>query len=514
MRKTINFGFLAVFLLTALFNSSFADVKLPAIFSDNMVLQQNQKLPIWGKASPGEKIIIHFTPSSIAWDAVAGDDGKWKTEIGPFKASFTPQVLTIKGNNTVEIKNVLVGEVWLASGQSNMQMAVVGVKDAEQEMKNADNYPNIRLCTVYNVKADTPQDDFPGHWKQCNSESVKDFSAVCYFFGKELYEKLNVPIGLINSSWGGTPAEAWTPADAMKDDPDFKWAYDRFDRLMASMPEQIKKWQEEVEKWKADKAAGKEVSHEPWEPAGERKAPSVLYNAMIHPLMPFRIAGVIWYQGESNADYAWHHEKLFKTLITSWRKNWGQGDFPFYFVQLANYTPVKSEPGESDWAELRETQLKTMQNVAGTGMAVIIDIGEADDIHPKNKQDVGKRLSLWALANNYDQDIEYSGPIFKSMKIKDDRVVLQFDHAGSWLTTKDDQPLKGFAVAGADKKFVWADVKIVGNKVIVKSDKVKTPVAVRYGWAHNPVCNLCNKEGLPASPFRTDDWPGLTYKKK
>ena len=514
MYKATNFRFLVFFLLVVFFSVSFADVKLPTIFSDNMVLQQNQKLPIWGKASPGEKIMIGFGIYSNVWGAIADNDGKWKTEIGPFNASFTPQGLTIKANNTIEIKNVLVGEVWLASGQSNMQMAVVGVKNAEQEMENADNYPNIRLCTVYNVNADTPQDDFAGHWKQCDNESVKHFSATCYFFGKELYEKLNVPVGLINSSWGGTPAEAWTPADAMEGDCDFKWTYDRFDRLMASMPEKIKKWQEQVKKWKADKAAGKKVSHEPWKPAGERNKPSVLYNAMIHPLIPFRIAGAIWYQGESNTAYAWHHEKLFKTLITSWRRHWGQGNFPFYFVQLANYTPVKPDPGESTWAELRETQLKTLENIPNTGMAVTIDIGEAGDIHPKNKQDVGKRLSLWALANNYDQDIVYSGPIFKSIKIKNDKASLRFDHAGSGLAAKDDQTLKGFAVAGVDKKFVWAEAKIVGNKVIVKSDKVKTPVAVRYGWAHNPVCNLYNKEGLPASPFRTDDWPGLTHKKK
>ena len=514
MGKAVNLHFLAIFLLTAFFSRSFADVKLPTIFSDNMVLQQNQKLPIWGKASPYEKIHINFGFSNISWHAVASDDGKWKTEIGPFHASFVPQTLTVKGNNTVEIKNVLVGEVWLASGQSNMQMGVLGVQNAEQEIKNANNYPNIRLCTIYSAKADTPQDDFSGLWQQCSSDSIKNFSATCYFFGKELYEKLNVPIGLINSSWGGTPAEAWTPADVMKDDPDFKWAYERYDRLMATMPEKIKKWQEEVEKWKVDKAAGKEVSHEPWEPAGERTNPSVLYNAMIHPLIPFRIAGVIWYQGESNADYAWHHEKLFMTLITSWRQSWGQGDFPFYFVQLANYTPVKSEPGESDWAELRETQLKTLQTVPNTGMAVIIDIGEADDIHPQNKQDVGKRLSLWALANTYGHDIVYSGPTFKSMEIKDDKAILRFDHVGLGLTTKDNQPLKGFAIAGADKKFVWADAEIVGNKVIIKSDKVPVPVAVRYGWAHNPVCNLYNEQGLPATPFRTDDWPGLTYKKK
>lgn len=514
MLKTAKFRFLIFLLIAVFFTISLADVKLPTIFSDNMVLQQNQNLPIWGKAIPGEKIQIHFGSSSITWAAFADNDGKWKTKIGPFKASFTPQVLTIKGNNTVEIKNVLVGEVWLASGQSNMQMAVLGVKNADQEMKNADNYPNIRLCTVYNVKADAPQDDFPGFWKPCDSQSVKHFSATCYFFGKELYEKLNVPIGLINSSWGGTPAEAWTPADVMKDDPDFKWAYDRFDDLMAKMPEQIKKWKENVKKWEADKAADKEVSHKPWKPAGQRNAPSGLYNAMIHPLIPFRIAGVIWYQGESNAGYAWHHEKLFQTLITSWRKNWGQGDFPFYFVQLANYTKILTKPGESTWAELRETQRKTLQTLPNTGMAVIIDIGEAGDIHPKNKQDVGKRLSLWALANNYGKDIVYSGPIFKAMKIKDGKAMLRFDHIGSGLMAKDGQPLKGFAIAGADKEFVWADAKIVGNKVLVKSDKVKIPVAVRYGWAHNPVCDLYNNKGLPASPFRTDDWPGLTYKKK
>jgi sialate O-acetylesterase len=342
---------------------------------------------------------------------------------------------------------------------------------------------------------------------------------VAYFFGRELHKNLGVPIGLIHTSWGGTPAEAWTRRGVLKADPDFKPILQRYDEAVAKYPQAKQEHERKLEEWKQAvekaKTEGTRAPGRPGEPLGpgHPHSPSGLYNAMISPLLPYGIAGAIWYQGESNAGRAYQYRKLLPAMIKNWRDDWGLGDFSFIFVQLANFMAVKPEPGDSSWAELREAQSMTLA-LPNTGMAVIIDIGEANDIHPKNKQDVGKRLALWALANTYKQALEYSGPVYKSSKTEGNRIILTFDDVGGGLMAAPEPPLKGFAIAGADHKFVWADAAIEGNTVVVSSDTVSEPVAVRYAWADNPVCNLYNKEGLPASPFRTDDWPGVTADSK
>jgi sialate O-acetylesterase len=495
----------------------FANVKLPAIISDNMVLQRGKKVPIWGWAEPGEKVSVKGSWEWFETSTKAKDNGKWMVKIQPPKAGGSYEIM-IKGNNTITLKNILVGEVWICSGQSNMQMSVRSSANAEQEISAAD-YPKIRLFTVKRNVADKPQSDCEGNWTMCSPETVPGFSAVAYFFGRELHQQLDVPVGLIHTSWGGTPAEAWTRRGVLESEPDCIPILQRFDEAMARYPEAKKKYDESLIEWKKAvekaKAEGKKPPRRPNPPfgPGNPHSPAGLYNAMIAPLIPYGIRGAIWYQGESNAGRAYQYRKLFPAMITNWREDWGQGKFPFLFVQLANFMAVDPEPVDSAWAELREAQLMTLA-LPNTGMAVIIDIGEAKDIHPKNKQDVGKRLALWALAKTYGKDLVYSGPIYKSMRTEGNKIILDFEHVGDGLVVGGGESLKGFAVAGADRKFVWADAKIEGNTVVVSSDEISEPVAVRYAWANNPVCNLYNKEGLPASPFRTDDWPGITADKR
>ena len=520
--KIIGFGKRVVLILSFVLllvnaGAAFADVKLPAVISDNMVLQHGMEVPIWGWAEPGEKIEVRFGIYSYGWRTTTGKDGKWMVKIGPLRAGG-PYEIIIKGNNTITRKNILVGEVWVCSGQSNMQWSVRQSANAEQEIAAAD-YPNIRLFTVERKPAEEPQSDCVGDWQLCSPQTVPGFSAVAYYFGRKLHKELNVPVGLIHTSWGGTPAEAWTSKKTLESDPDFEPILKRYDDAIAKYPQAKKKYEEDVKKWKEAvkkaKAKGKKAPRRPSRPFGpwNPHSPAGLYNGMIAPLIPYGIGGAIWYQGESNAGRAYQYRKLFGAMIANWRNDWGQGNFPFLFVQLANFMAVNPEPSESAWAELREAQLMTLA-LPKTGMAVIIDIGEANNIHPKNKQDVGKRLALWALARSYGKKLEYCGPIYKSMRVEGSKIILHFDHVGSGLVAGGGGPLKGFAIAGADRKFVWADAKIDGDTVVVSSDKVSEPAAVRYAWADNPVCNLYNKEGLPASPFRTDDRPGITVGKK
>ncbi len=495
----------------------FADVKLPAVIGDNMVLQRGKASHIWGWSEPNEQIMFNASWRNMSWEVTSNKEGKWSFEMSPPKTAG-PHEMTIRSKNTITIKNILVGEVWVCSGQSNMQWSVRQAANPEQEIAAAD-YPNIRLFTVKRSVAQEPQNDCVGSWTMCSPETVPGFSAVGYFFGRELHKELNVPIGLIHTSWGGTPAEAWTRRGALESVPDCLPILERFDEAMAKYPEAKKKYDEDVNKWKEAaekaKAEGKKPPGRPRAPfgPGNPHSPAGLYNAMIAPLIPYSIGGAIWYQGESNAGRAYQYRKLFPAMITNWRQDWGQENFPFLFVQLANFMAVDPEPVDSAWAELREAQLMTLA-LPNTGMAVIIDIGEAKDIHPKNKQDVGKRLALWALAKTYGKQLVYSGPIYKSKRAEGNKFMLEFEHVGGSLVAGGGEPLKGFAVAGADRKFAWADAKIEGDTVVVSSDEVSAPVAVRYGWANNPVCNLYNKEGLPASPFRTDDWPGVTVDKK
>ncbi len=500
-------------LLLAGAGAAFADVKLPAVIGDNMVLQQGGKVSIWGWADPDEEVMVGVSWHSMMWAVTADKDGKWSFKMNPPKVGG-PYEMTLTGKNTITIKNILVGEVWVCSGQSNMQMAVNRSANAEQEIAEA-GYPKIRLFSVKRKVAEKPQSDCEGNWTECSPETAPGFSAVAYFFGRELHKQLDVPVGLIHTSWGGTPAEAWTKREVLEANPDCAPILKRYDDAVARYPQAKKEHEQKLAEWKQAtekaKAEGENPPRRPRAPfgPGHPHSPAGLYNAMIAPLIPYGIQGAIWYQGESNAGRAYQYRTLFPGMIKNWRDDWGRGEFPFLFVQLANFMKVKPEPDESAWAELREAQSMTLA-LPNTGMAVIIDIGEADDIHPKNKQDVGKRLALWPLAGTYGKKLVYSGPIYKSMKLDGNSIILSFDHAGGGLVAKGEEQLKGFSIAGADRKFVWADAKIEGGTVVVSSDKVSEPAAVRYAWADNPVCNLYNQEDLPASPFRTDKWPGVT----
>ncbi len=497
--------------------ASFADVRLPAVISDNMVLQRDRKAPVWGWAEPGEEVMVSVSWRSMKWAVKADGNGKWKFEMKSPKAGG-PYEMTLSGKNTITIKNILVGEVWVCSGQSNMAMSVGSSANAELEIA-VSHYPNIRLFTVERKATEQPQSDCVGSWTSCSPETIRNFSAVAYYFGRELHKKLDVPVGLIHTSWGGTPAEAWTRREILEKDTDFAPILKRYADAVARYPQAKIEHEQKVAQWKEvvkqARAEGKEPPRQPRAPLGpgHHHSPGGLYNAMIAPLIPYGIQGAIWYQGEANVSRAYQYRKLFPAMIKNWRSDWGQGNFPFLFVQLPNFRAVNPEPADSALAELREAQLMTLA-LPNTGMAVIIDIGEADDIHPKNKQDVGKRLALWALAGSYGKKLVYSGPIYKSMKVEVDKIILNFGHVGSRLVAGGGRALKGFAIAGADRKFVWADAKIVGDGVVVGCDEVSEPVAVRYAWADNPVCNLYNKEDLPASPFRTDDWPGITVDEK
>ena len=504
---------LSSILLLVSAGAAVADIKLPAIIGDNMVLQQGGKVPIWGWADPGEEVTAGVSWNSTKLAVKADKDGKWTFKINPPKAGG-PYEMMIAGKNTITIKNILVGEVWVCSGQSNMQMSVQSSANAEQEIAEA-GYPKIRLFSVKLTVAEKPQSDCEGSWTECSPATVPGFSAVAYFFGRELHKQLNVPVGLIHTSWGGTPAESWTRREVLEANADFVPIVKRYDDAVAKYPQAMEEYKQKLVEWKqaAEKALsdGNKPPRRPGEPfgPGNPNSPAGLYNAMIAPLIPYSIQGAIWYQGESNAGRAYQYRTLFPAMIKNWRDDWGQGNFSFLFVQLANFMKVKPEPDESSWAELREAQSMTLA-LPNTGMAVIIDIGDADNIHPTNKQDVGKRLALWPLAGIYGKKLVYSGPLYKSMKVDRNSIILSFDHVGGGLVAKGDGQLKGFSIAGSDHKFVWADAKIDGNTVVVSSDKVSEPAAVRYAWADNPVCNLYNQEGLPASPFRTDEWPGVT----
>lgn len=477
MKKLI-LGLSVLFLSAALSCPVSAKVVLPGIFTDNMVLQQQTDAPIWGKASPGKKVTIQTSWDQQTYQAIAESDSTWKIQVKTPKAGG-PYEITISDGKKLKLQNVLIGEVWICSGQSNMEMPLAGwgkVLNYEQEIAAA-NYPQIRLLHVEKATAVQPKNEIGetrGGWQACSPETVAEFSSVAYFFGRDLNKHLNVPIGLISTSWGGTIAEAWTSGESLEQMPDFVKAVQTIT-----------------------------------EPVTEKEAknpnrPTVLYNAMLKPIIPYAIQGAIWYQGESNADRAYQYRELFPLMIRDWRKQWKK-DFPFYFVQLANYMERKVEPQESNWAELREAQLQTLF-LENTGMAVTIDIGEAKDIHPKNKQEVGSRLALAARAQTYGEAIPYSGPVYESYQIEGDQIRIRFSHTSNGLKSKGDAQLQGFAIAGPDHRFYWANAVIEGNEVVVSSPEVKFPVAVRYAWSDNPLCNLYNGADLPASPFRTDDW--------
>jgi sialate O-acetylesterase len=660
-----------------------ADITLPPLISDHMVLQGAEKVPVWGKADPGEEIVVSIAGKSAT--TKAADDGKWMVFLDLTETGSGPFEMTVQGKNKVVVRDVVVGEVWLASGQSNMEWALSKTSRAEEEIAGSLN-PLLRQFSVKKNASPHPAEDVEGSWVIASPETSGGFTAVGYYFGKHLQNVLGRPIGIVHSSWGGTPSEAWTSEEALGTVPDLKAASDRiradvieYPARKAAFVEQMGSWLEETgreDRRDADAAAfaGNDVATDTWIPislpgdvrAGElpdwgavwlrkeidipavpstnlelilpidgfdsvywngkllqettfetfaglrdvrrrgplsippadikpgtnilairlfqpavpakftaepragsqslsgswlakaeyelpappadnpapvpmnvasetKNAPAFLYNGMIDPLIPYAIRGAIWYQGESNAGRAWQYRTAFPLLIADWRKQWEQGDFPFYFCQLANYQAKTSEPGESAWAELREAQSLTL-SLPNTGQAILIDLGESADIHPMNKKDVGDRLALIALAGEYGKEISFSGPVFDSVKFEGGKAIVSFKHvdgglvAGSLGETYDvrksagetaplvrnspESELEGFAVCGADLVWHWADAKIEGDSVVVSSPSVPEPVAVRYAWANNPTCNLYNRAGLPAGPFRTDDFPATTRENK
>ena len=502
---------LGLLLLACVASFAAADVTLPAMFADHMVLQCDRALPVWGWAEPGEQVSV--TLGDQTKTATADASGKWSVTLAELEAGG-PHTLSVKGNNTIEVADVLVGEVWVCSGQSNMAMSVARSANFPEEQAAA-NHPRLRMFTVARTPAETPQERCGGDWRVCAPETVGGFSATAYFFGRELHRRLDVPVGLINSSWGGTPVQAWTSLKTQQAVPElepmlesWKRQVEAYDPVVAKerYEKQLAGWKEKVEK---AKAAGKQPPRRPRAPGDPRMSPhrpANLYNGMIAPLVPYALRGGIWYQGESNAGGAANlYGVQLTTMIKNWREVWDQGEFPFEWVQLPNFrTPQQAPVETSGWVIVQEEMLKSLA-LSNTGMAITVDIGEAGNIHPKNKQDVGKRLALWALGTTYGKELVYSGPIYKSHAAQDGAIVVEFAHAGGGLVAKGDT-LKGFAIAGADKKFVFAEAKIEGDKVIVSSPEVPEPAAVRYAWAANPNCNVYNKANLPASPFRTDDW--------
>ncbi len=494
-----------------------AAVKLPSVFGSHMVLQRGQPVPVWGWADAGEEVTVTFRDQTVT--AKAGDNGQWSTKLAAL-AVGEPGALTVKGTNTITLEDVLVGEVWVCSGQSNMQWAVQQSLDSDLEAA-ATGQPGIRLFQVPMVTALEPQDDVKAEWKACTPENIPNFSAVAYFFGRQLYETLDVPVGIIQTAWGGTPAEAWTRNDHLASDADLQPILDTWDdRIKTYDPVAVKadfevvldKWKAAVEKAKAEGTPPPNRPRDPQDPKTNSHNPCVLFNAMIAPLTPYAIKGAIWYQGETNAGRAYQYRKLMPAMIKSWREDWGQGDFPFYQVQLANFREVKAEPGDSDWAELREAQVLASTAIPHVGAVCITDIGAAKDIHPKDKQNVGKRLARLALADDYGyKQIIRSGPVYKSSEIQAGKCVVHFETGGKKLTSYYNEPLTGFAIAGADKKWVWGHAKIIDEDSIeITHPDISEPAAVRYNWADNPKGNLYGESYLPAYPFRTDDWDGVT----
>lgn len=653
-------------LLSAAFGTVSAQVTLSPLFTDNMVLQQKTDAPIWGTADPGTKVTVVTSWNKAVYSAVADEDGKWTVKVrtpkagGPYHMSISAD-----GQEPTKISNILIGEVWLCSGQSNMQMPIGGtwgyIQNYEQEIKDAAKYPEIRLMTVQMITSSHPEETFPavgGGWHVCSPESIEQFSATAYFFGREIHLKRDVPVGLIHSAWGGTTIEAWTSREALAGVKDLEdeaemvagWPEDREERRAMSQPA-IKAWNQlivaydEVMKhseefaencfddsswdtmalpgrletvypnfdghvlvrrsveipsswegkqltlnmvgvddndvtyfngkkigetkgwhiprqyvipaesvkagnaliairimdnsgdggvngkdhtfylegldgekvsltgsWKSAKAA--DYSSLPPKPKNRYSDPgwsTVLYNAMINPLIPYAIKGAIWYQGCSNEDRAYQYRDLMKIMIHDWRDRWGY-DFPFYITQLANYRIPQTMPENSAWAEIREAQDMADRTVPNTGMAVTIDIGDAYDIHPKNKQEVGRRLALQAMNKTYGMSVECSGPVYEGYEVDGNVIRIRFSSIAKGLVAKGGK-LEGFAIAGADRKFHWGEARIVGNCIEVSCEDVPRPLAVRYAWADNPLGNLYNTAGLPAGPFRTDDWPGVTYGK-
>lgn len=481
-----------------------AAVSLPALISDNMVIQQGLPIHIWGKASAAEKVKVTFLGQTE--ETAAGGDGNWQVWLKPVVAGG-PYEMTVAGSNTITVRNVLVGEVWVASGQSNMAWPLRASRNGEAEAGQA-NYPGIRFFHVKTKVAAQPLDDVEGGWKICTPENAPAFSGVGYFFAREIHQTRNVPVGILQSAVGGTPAQAWTSGPALESNSMLKYYLEMWDKAAAAYPEAQAKYEQALAESKRlaarAKAQGKPAPTAPRPPRGapgDTHTPSGLYNAMIAPLTPYAIKGAIWYQGESNAGAIDNelYRHLFAEMILDWRRAWGIGQFPFLWVQLAAFQ------NNNPWAILRDSQTRTLE-IANTGQAVAIDAGESNDIHPKDKLTVGKRLALAARAVAYGEKIVHSGPTFRQLTKENGALRVWFDHTGSGLTTREGAPLTGFRVAGDDGVFYKAEARIDGGTVVVSSSMVREPVAVRYAWENDPVATLINREGLPATPFRTDSW--------
>jgi sialate O-acetylesterase len=484
-----------------------AEVKPSTLFGDHMVLQSGMSVPVWGTADAGEKVTV--TLNGQTKSAVTGADGKWMVRLANLKAGG-PFEMKIAGKNTITVKDVLVGEVWLGSGQSNMVFNVskvghppYGLLDEEKEIAAA-NYPEVRMFTVKDTKSYTPLADPVGEWKVCSPQTVPDFSAVGYLFARDLNQTLKVPVGIVLSAYGASTAEAWVPRAALAADPRLKPMLDKFDARETYFKEHPGATEEGAP------GAPQTLNARPGrggplrDPSQDQHQPTVLFNAMINPILPYAIRGAIWYQGESivgGRDGVMLYPHVMETLVTQWRKLWGEGDFPFYAVQLAALKNTSNNP------MVREAQAKIL-SLPKTGLAITIDIGDPTNVHPKNKEPLGQRLTDIALANVYGKKIEFEGPMYASMKVDGSAVRVKFTHAAGLMAK--DGPLKWFQIAGADGKYVDADAKIEGDSVLVSSASVPAPVAVRYAWDNYPEgANLYNSAGLPAAPFRTDNWDAL-----
>lgn len=506
LRSLLLYSTLAI----SLASTSRAAITLAPPFREGAVLQQGKPLPIWGKANAGEKITVTFKDQTK--ETSADDNGCWEVKLDPLSASASPAELSVVGSDTVKVDNILVGEVWICSGQSNMAWVVKHSKDPEAEIAAA-NYPLIRHFKAPLSASATPLDTSGGTWEVCSPETVGDFSAVGYYFGRELFKNLNVPIGLLNISYGGSPIESWIDTATLQENPAFSAIMERQNGDAARYPARLKLYEERLAAWEAKKATadGQKVSgRAPVPPSGpgvvDRFTLSSLYNSMLHPFIPYAVRGVIWFQGEANFLRSTEYRTLFPAMITEWRKEFGQGDFPFYYVQLANQAR-KSDTTGVQFAFQREAQGSALK-LPNTGVAITADIGEADNSHFKNKQEVGRRLALVALARDYDQKVDFQGPVVKNIAKKGDSFYITFEHANG-LQLKGDA---GFEIAGSDSVFHPALPKLDGSSIIVRSELVPEPVAVRYAWHNNPTMTVYNGADLPASPFRTDDWPVPTSK--
>ncbi|MCO6045338.1 sialate O-acetylesterase [Aeoliella sp. ICT_H6.2] len=511
----------AAVLLAAITTTAHAELRLPSLFSDHMVLQREMKVPVWGWADPGAEVAVVFGDQTKT--TTADDQGQWRVELEPLSIGEPRSLVVESKDDRLEVSDVLVGDVWICSGQSNMEWPIERSSSRDLEVLGEGN-PDIRLLTIHGPGEQTPAEDIDGAWEECKPGTLRSFSAVGYYFGKRIHQATGVPIGLIDNSWGGSSCEAWLPLDKLSDEQLYGPLLDRWEEMAAQNDEAAlrKEFAKVHDAWKekmrAAVKAGEPIpgSPRPSHSLLTQNRPANLYNSRVAPLTSFPICGVIWYQGESNAGRAEQYRDMFPLMIETWREAWGQGDFPFYWVQLADFRDEKPNPEQSDWAELREAQTMALDRLPNSGEAVIIDVGEGKDIHPKDKQSVGDRLARHALANQYGIDIAHKSPRLESFEVKDGKIVLTFDHCRS-LTTFDTRELQGFAIAGSDKHFVWAEAKINDDnkrQIIVSSPEVPEPVAVRYAWADNPVCNVYSASGLPLTPFRTDDWPGVTTGKR